>query len=122
MEKVLQYYFSLIASLRKQRPMGDGSSGQKNSSDLRGRVFLEEISLYRSYSNKEYQKEHHSIKLRTWNVWILNQGGKVENLKKEMQKAAVSVLGVNEAWWKGMVKNRSTQLSVVVITQCIIPG
>jgi len=38
MEKVLQYYFSWIASFRKQRQMGDGSSGQKNNPGLRGRV------------------------------------------------------------------------------------
>jgi len=78
--------------------MGDGFSGQKNNPDLRGRVFFEEISLYRSYGNKKYKKEHHRIKLRTWNVWILNQGGKLENLKKELQKTALSVLGVTEMW------------------------
>jgi hypothetical protein len=76
--------------------MGDGSSGQKKNPYLRGRVLLEEISRYRSYNSKEYKKEHHSINLRTWNVWILNQKGKFENLKNEMQKNAVSVLGVVE--------------------------
>ena len=90
--------------------MGDGSSGQKNNPDLRGRVFLEETSPYRSYSNKKYKKEHHSIKLRTRNVWTLNQGGKLENQKKGMQKTAMSVLGVTEVWWKSKVKNRSTHL------------
>jgi hypothetical protein len=78
--------------------MEDGSCGQKNNPDLRARVFLEETSCYRCYSNKIYKKEYHSIKLRTWNVWTLNQGGKPENLKKEMQKKAVSVLSVIEVW------------------------
>jgi hypothetical protein len=64
-EKVLQYYSSCIASFRKQRQMGDGSSGQKNNPDLRRRVLLDEISRYRSYSSNKYQKERHSIKLRT---------------------------------------------------------
>jgi hypothetical protein len=78
--------------------MGDGSSGQKNNPDLCGRVFLEETSRYRSYSNKKYKKEHHGINLRTWNVWNLNQGGKLENLKKEMKKKAMSLLGVTKVW------------------------
>jgi hypothetical protein len=43
--------------------MGDGSSGQENNPDLRGRVFLEKTSRYRSYINKKYKKELHSIKL-----------------------------------------------------------
>jgi hypothetical protein len=36
----------------------------------------------------------------TWNVRTLNQGGKLENLKREMQKNAVSALGVSEVRWK----------------------
>jgi hypothetical protein len=44
------------------------------------------------------QNEHNSFKIGTWNVRTLNQGGKLENLKKEMQKNAVSVLGVSEVW------------------------
>jgi hypothetical protein len=78
--------------------MGGGSSGQKNNPDLRRRVFLEETSCYRSYSNKKYKKEHHSNKLRKWNIWNLNQGSRLENLRKEMQKKAVSFLGVTEVW------------------------
>jgi hypothetical protein len=31
----------------------------------------------------------------------LNQGGKLQNLKKEIKKNAVSVLCVSEVWWKG---------------------
>jgi exonuclease III len=46
----------------------------------------------------------------------LNQGGKLENLKKELQKNAVSVLGVSEVRWKGEGEIRS------VIIQCIIAG
>ena len=42
----------------------------------------------------------------------LNQGGKLENLKTEMQKNEVSVLGVIEVRCKGQGK--------VVIIQCII--
>jgi hypothetical protein len=37
----------------------------------------------------------------------LHYGGKLQNLKKDMQKNAVSVLGVSEVRWKeeGEIKN-----------------
>jgi exonuclease III len=43
----------------------------------------------------------------TWNVRTLNQGGKLENLKKEMEKNGVSVMGVSEVRWKGQGEIRS---------------
>jgi len=68
-------------------------------SNLRGGVFLGEKSGSRRYS-KDYKrkekKEQHSHKIGTWNVRILILGGKLENLKKEMQKNEVYVLGVSE--------------------------
>jgi hypothetical protein len=42
----------------------------------------------------------------------LNQGGKLENVKKEMQKNAVSVLGVTEVRWKGQGEVRSGDYTV----------
>jgi nitrogen regulatory protein PII len=42
----------------------------------------------------------------------LNQGGKLENLKKEMQKNAVSVLGVSEVRWKGQGEIKSGNYTV----------
>ena len=70
-------------------------------SDLWGRVFLEKMSC-RHYDKKKC--EHHSYKIGTWNVRTLNQGGKLENLKAEMRKNEVSVLGVSEVRWKDKVK------------------
>ena len=71
-------------------------------SDLWGGLFLEEMSC-RRYDKKECkeQKKRHSFKIVARNIRTLNQGGKLENLKTEMQKNEVSVLGVSEVWWKG---------------------
>ena len=65
-------------------------------------MFLEKMSC-KSYDKKECkeQKEHHIYKIGTWNVRTLNQRGKLENLKKEMRKNEVSVLGVSGVRWKG---------------------
>jgi hypothetical protein len=57
-----------------------------------GRVFLGEIPSSKHYG----KKEKHSYKIGTWNVRKLNQGGKLENWKKEMQKNEVSIFGVSE--------------------------
>jgi hypothetical protein len=42
----------------------------------------------------------------------LNRGGKLENLKKEMQKNAFSLLGVNEVRWKGQGEIKSGDYTV----------
>jgi hypothetical protein len=79
-------------------------------------VFLGEISSSRShYSKKGYKRkknEQHSYKIGTWNVRTLNRGGKLENLKKEMQKSEVDILGVSEVRWKGQCEIRSGDYTV----------
>ena len=98
MEKLPHYHFSWIVSFQKQRshicemlPLETKQSGGKllPQSDLQEGVFLEEMSHSRHYNKEEYkeQNEHHSYKIGTWNVRTLNQGGKLENLKTEMQNA-----------------------------------
>jgi hypothetical protein len=52
-------------------------------------------------------KDTHQYRIGTWNVRTLNQGGKLENLKKEMEKNGVSVMGVTEVRWKGQGEIRS---------------
>jgi nitrogen regulatory protein PII len=40
-------------------------------------------------------------------MMMMNRGGKLENLKKEMQKNEMSILGVSEVRWKGQGEIRS---------------
>jgi len=123
MEILPHYYFPWIVSFQKQRyacemlPLETKQSGSKllPHSDLQGGVFLGEISSSRSHFYKKDYKgknEQHSYKIGTWNVRTLNRGGKLENLKKEMQKNAVSVLGVSKVWWKGQGEIRSGDYTV----------
>jgi nitrogen regulatory protein PII len=56
--------------------------------------------------------EQHSYEIGTWNIKTLNRGGKLENLKKEMQKNEVSVLGVSEVRWEGQGEIRSGDYTV----------
>jgi hypothetical protein len=58
------------------------------------------------------EKDHHIYNVGTWNVRILNRGGKLENLKKEMQKNKVSVLGASEVQWEGQWEIKSSDYTV----------
>ena len=124
MEKLPHYQFSWIVSFqnrdiiyvrcflwRQNYPEVNYSLNQISGV---GGVFLEEMSC-KHYKKKDCnkQKEHHSYKTGTWNLRTLNQGGKLENLKMEMQKNEVSILGVSEVWWKGQGEIRSGDYSVL---------
>jgi hypothetical protein len=104
MEKLPHYNFSWTVSLSKNREICEmlrleiKRSGGKllPHSDLRGGVSLEETPRKaRQYS------------IGTWNVRTSNQGGKLENLKKEMEKNGVFAMGVGEVRWKGQGEIRS---------------
>jgi hypothetical protein len=45
-------------------------------------------------------------------IRTLNRGGTLENLKKEMQKNEVSILGVSEVRWKGQGEIRNGDYTV----------
>ena len=50
--------------------------------------------------------------MRSMERKTLKQGGKLQNLKMEMQKNKVSVLGVSEVWWTGQGEIRSGDYTV----------
>ena len=75
-------------------------------------MFLGEMSCRHYKKKKCKEQKEHSYKIGTWNVRTLNQGGKLENLKTEMQKNEVSVLGVSEVRWKGQGEIRSGDFTV----------
>jgi hypothetical protein len=68
-------------------------------------VFLEETPISTHY--RKTGKDPHKYRIGTRNVRTLNQGGKLENLNKEMEKNGVSVMGVSEVRWKGQGEIRS---------------
>ena len=51
-------------------------------------------------TGKELNK-YQPLKIGTWNVRTMNKAGKLENLKAEMIKLKVDVIGVSEVRWKG---------------------
>ena len=51
-------------------------------------------------------RELHSMcprefRVGTWNVRTLRERGKLENVKREMRKAGINILGMSEVRWQG---------------------
>ena len=44
--------------------------------------------------------EKEELKIGTWNVRTMNGEGKVENVKEEMRRNGINVLGISEVRWK----------------------
>ena len=47
------------------------------------------------------KEEGGRLRIGTWNVRSLNKVGKLEEVKREMERYRLSILGVSEVRWKG---------------------
>src|SRR6478609_11170245 len=45
-------------------------------------------------------EEKHEIRVGTWNVRMMNAMGKLKNVKEEMRRNRLSIMGVSEVRWK----------------------
>src|SRR6478609_6475267 len=49
---------------------------------------------------KRTMEEKHEIRVGTWNVRTMNAMGKLENVKEEIRRNRLSIMGVSEVRWK----------------------
>src|SRR6478609_4567543 len=49
---------------------------------------------------KQRTEEKYEIRVGTWNVRTMNAMGKLENVKEEMRRNRLSIMGVSEVTWK----------------------
>lgn len=54
-----------------------------------------------------------SMKIGTWNVRTMNRAGKLENVKEEMRRNKLNILGLSEMRWKGNGDFISEQFRVI---------
>ena len=54
-----------------------------------------------------------TLKIGPWNVRKMYQNGKYENVKQEMEKPQVNILGISEAHWKGSGKIVKEELTTI---------
>ena len=45
-------------------------------------------------------EEKHEIRVGTWNVLTMNAMGKLENVKEEMRRNRLNIMGVSEVRWR----------------------
>src|SRR6476469_8028527 len=49
---------------------------------------------------KQRMEEKHEIRVGTWNVRTMNAMGKLDNVKEEIRRNRLSIMGVSEVRWK----------------------
>ncbi len=57
------------------------------------------------------------LKIGSWNVRTIREKGKLENVKKEMERLKINILGINEMRWTGAGKIVSDD-TLTVIYSC----
>lgn len=75
--------------------------------DVEGRFSHPALSSMDSYASQLTPDHHqdtvsktdHKFKFGTWNVRTLMQRGKLENIKREMERAGAGLLGLSEVQW-----------------------
>src|SRR6266581_8707580 len=61
----------------------------------------EETGERRETMDGKRKEEGERLRIGTWNVRSLNKVGKLEEVKREMGRYRLSILGVSEVRWKG---------------------
>ena len=54
-----------------------------------------------------------AIRIGTWNVQTMFQKGKLENIKQEMRRMKINILGLSEMRWQGAGKITSDEFTIV---------
>ena len=60
-----------------------------------------QVTPDRHQASVEKLKTTQKLKIATWNVRTVLQKGKLENIKKEMARLKLNILGLSEMRWKG---------------------
>jgi len=61
----------------------------------------------------EQMKGGRELGIATWNVRSMNEKGKLENIKKEMQRNNINVLGLSEVRWMGSEDRMSGEYRII---------
>ena len=85
---------------QSQRQNSDSGGDAENSAEtLPGRVsHATQVTPVRHQATVQTKDK---VRLATWNVNTLYQAGKYENLKKEMKRLNIDILGISEVRWTG---------------------
>uniref|UniRef100_A0A8D8XS53 Craniofacial development protein 2 n=1 Tax=Cacopsylla melanoneura TaxID=428564 RepID=A0A8D8XS53_9HEMI len=91
-----------------ESPVSANSSGSSPHSDIRVDTFMglpcnkrRVESTETEIGRKKKKRKTQTLKIGTWNVRTMNREEKLENLKREMDKQKINVMGLSEVRWRG---------------------
>ena len=87
----------VMHNLQKNVKGVKGVMSTDNSSSPGKDHYVRQVAPDRHQATKRHNKV---IRIGTWNVRTMLQCGKLENVKQEMARLEISILGVCETWWK----------------------
>ena len=74
------------------------------------RVHVQQVTLDRNPTTAQKKR---MLTIGTWNVRTLHQDGKLDNIKLEMERLKVNILGMSEVRWKGAGTFQSDNFKLV---------
>uniref|UniRef100_A0A8D8R6E3 Craniofacial development protein 2 n=1 Tax=Cacopsylla melanoneura TaxID=428564 RepID=A0A8D8R6E3_9HEMI len=91
-----------------ESPVSANSSGSSPHSDIRVDTFMglpcnkrRVESTETEIGRKKKKRKTQTLKIGTWNVRTMNREENLENLKREMDKQKINVMGLSEVRWRG---------------------
>ena len=110
-------FSSTIMEQRRNRVELNDVNGGSNREPSSGRgAHDQQVNLDRHQATASRHKSRSRVKpvkIATWNVRTLYQCGKLENIKKEMYRLVINILGICEVRWTGAGKIFSGRYTVI---------
>lgn len=83
---------------RKQFNQDNSVKGVQKNTSLGMDIHVRQVEPDRHHATVSIRKPH---KIATWNIRTMLQKGKIENIKTEMKRLKINILGLSEVRWKG---------------------
>ena len=108
---------STIMEQRRNRVEENDVNGVSNQEPSSGRgAHDQQVNLDRHQATAGRHKGRgrvKPVKIAKWNVRTLNRCGKLENIKKEMDRLVINILGICEVRWAGAGKISSGKYTII---------
>ena len=66
-----------------------------------------------SGNNNSINSTGKTVRIGTWNIQAMFQKGKLENIKQDMRRMKINILGLSEVRWQGAGKITSDEFTIV---------
>lgn len=91
----------------------NGDFNEITSSGRDSHVLQVKPDRHQTTVSKTYDKNKYSVKIATWNVRTLMSIGKFDDVKREMERMNISILGLSEVRWQGAGEIQSENHKII---------